>query len=59
MEVESDKNIDKTKSKMFTFANNKQKVFYTGKKFTSDSKELIQEVNIDEVMMDLKESLPR
>lgn len=58
MEVETPESCYKEKSTKFAFNNNKQKVFYSGKKFTNDSKERKQDVNIDEVMEDLKDSLP-
>ncbi|XP_026333096.1 protein lethal(2)k10201 isoform X2 [Hyposmocoma kahamanoa] len=57
-EMELDSQV---KGKKFTFSNSRQKGFtkYTGKKFTKDDKEgTSQDVNMDVIVDDLKNSLP-
>lgn len=58
---ESSMDVDTvTKQKQFMFTNRKQKAFpkYTGKKFTTDKENTTADVNMDEVVKDLKDSLP-
>lgn len=49
---------NKEKTKKFRFVNNKQRGFYTGKKFTDDGKIKENSVNMDAIMIDLKDCLP-
>ncbi|KAI5635668.1 hypothetical protein NE865_11574 [Phthorimaea operculella] len=57
----TDNFMEVDKEQKFTFSNSRQRGFvkYTGKKFTKDSTAPTQDINMDDAMSDLRNSLPK